>query len=44
MLLEKKYIMNKWLQLYGVSKHMSRLIVKLKAIKYEKHFFSYLSF
>ena len=31
------------MQFYGVSKDMSRLLVKLKAIEYKKDFFYYLS-
>ena len=33
-----------WIWFYGVSKHIGRLVVKLKAIKYKKDFFCYLSF
>ena len=32
-----------WVWLYGVWKYISVIIVKLKAIKYKKNFFYYLS-
>ena len=32
-----------WVWLFGVSKHIGRFIVKLKAIKYKENFFYYLS-
>ena len=44
MLYSKNKIKVEWVWLYKVSKHISRLVVRLKAIKYKKDFFCYLFF
>ena len=44
MLWEEKCLIGQKIWLYTVLKHINRLVIRLKVIKYKKNFFCYLSF